>query len=199
MIPRKSKVCCTTFVADADSFRTSASRDGMNCSVVCWMLETPTIERTLRCIMRYCAAGHSSLSRWLLTPDFARVFLIGFVNMQIDLKMQPVPGHANLFHFDGRTLQLTGRRKDPLLLKDDKTGQVLWDRTKNTKFSNPWARQHFKISTSGDAVTITNKKRDSVVCECVGVDHSEGDPFLMQVCVSKAGRILQNTFPVYNF
>ena len=131
-----------------------------------------------------------------LLPILLAFFLIGFVNMQIDLKMQPVPGHANLFHFDGRTLQLTGRRKDPLLLKDDKTGQVLWDRTKNTKFSNPWARQHFKISTSGDAVTITNKKRDSVVCECVGVDHSEGDPFLMQVCVSKAGRILQNTFPV---
>ena len=78
MIPRKSKVCCTTFVADADSFRTSASRDGMNCSVVCWMLETPTIERTPRCIMRYCAAGHSSLSRWLLTLDFARVFFDWF-------------------------------------------------------------------------------------------------------------------------
>ena len=103
--------------------------------------------------------------------------------MQIEPKMQPVAGNANLFQFDGRTLQLTGRRKDPILLKDDKTGEVLWDRVKNTKFSNSWARNHFKISTSCNTVTITDKKRDYVVCECVGVDHAEGDPFFMQVCV----------------
>jgi len=105
--------------------------------------------------------------------------------------MQPVAGNTNLFQFDGRTLQLTGRRKDPILLKDDKTGEVLWDRAKNTKFSNSWARNHFKISTSCNTVTITDKKRDCVVCECVAVDHAEGDPFLMQVSgprVWNAGR-----------
>lgn len=111
-------------------------------------------------------------------------------NTQIEPKMQPVPGHANLFNWDGRTLQLTGRRKAPILLKDDKTGQVLWDKAKNTKFTHSWARHHFKISSSGDAVTITDKQRDSVVCECVGVDHSEGDPFLMQVCVSETRHIV---------
>ena len=42
--------------------------------------------------------------------------------------MLPVDGETQLFRFEGRTLHLTGKRKDPILLKDHTTGEVLWDR-----------------------------------------------------------------------
>ena len=95
--------------------------------------------------------------------------------------MQPIPGQAQQFHFQGRTLHLTGKRKDPLLLKDEATGQVLWDRSRHTKYANWWARANFKISVEGNAVKVTDKRRGGVVCECVAVGHVAGDPFMMQV------------------
>lgn len=43
---------------------------------------------------------------------------------KIEPDMVAVPGQTNLFEFQGRQLQLRGKRKDPLLLKDASTGQV---------------------------------------------------------------------------
>lgn len=43
---------------------------------------------------------------------------------KIETKMLEMPGQPNLFEFQGRQLQLRGKRKDPLLLKDVSTGQV---------------------------------------------------------------------------
>ena len=42
--------------------------------------------------------------------------------------MVALAGQTNVFEFEGRKLHLTGKRKDPMLLKDESTGQVLWDR-----------------------------------------------------------------------
>ena len=47
---------------------------------------------------------------------------------KIETKMQEIPGQPNLFEFQGRQLQLRGKRKDPLILKEVSTGQV-WTKT----------------------------------------------------------------------
>ena len=64
--------------------------------------------------------------------------------------------------------------------------QVLWDRSKFIRFSNVWARMNFDVKTDAKmhSVTVADKRSGNSVCECVGVGHSHGDPFQMQVIIA---------------
>ena len=59
--------------------------------------------------------------------------------------MLPVAGRDGFYTLDGRTVQVSGHRLDPLQVLDAENEQVLWDAEEYTSYDHAWASHFFSL------------------------------------------------------
>eukprot|EP00960_Hanusia_phi_P048662 759076-Hanusia_phi.AAC.6 len=112
---------------------------------------------------------------------------------EIEPFMTAVPGHSDLFTWEGRTLKLIGHRKDPAELRDHKSGEVLWEFDSSTKFYFPWAREHFHVQVNSQRVQIISKISGQVIGNCSKKEAEIGDAMIMQSISKEMTPLVQVT------
>ncbi len=74
--------------------------------------------------------------------------------------------YAHTCTLQGRTVRLEGTRQNPVRLVDEKNKEVLWDRERNLRLANPWAKAAFSYRLSGNGFVVS-------VCVYMCAAHAE--------------------------